>query len=536
VSKTDIFAVTSFARPQPRASLAAIRVVSAEAAAAAAAVVFALLGLPWWAIILVALAAAVVAAGCAPFLTRRRTRDGRVEVPAIAASGAAGLAWQGSGVSAVLEVAAPAGALTTLSHRFAAATAPLPLDVVAHSLQQHGFSLSYLDIVAHGHRADASPAGAAYEELIAGLPAASSATVWLVLRLDALESKAAADARGGGRTGAARAVVAAARRLARDLASNGCRARLLTAPELTRVAAALQLETADAEAWALDPRRLPEGLLAELAAQPASGATLRLRLSPDPSDSGALAKFAAPPDSGTLGVSALFLLRGAAPPVLQTLARMPELTALSARPRDAVAACLPLGASAEGLAPTSRVSLESLRQLRLPPAGCGQLLGSDAAGAGVAARVVGPGIGAVQVVGEPYLACQLVFRAVATGARVLISSERRELWAPLVARVADPSHLALAGEGDADETAYTAVLFDAPGPETPPARAGATVIYFHDAPPRRIPPADVTIVQPQCSGDRIEVAAGQLTAEVFLITAAAEAAFTGFPQNAGLSG
>ncbi len=51
-----------------------------------------------------------------------------------------------------------------------------------------------------------------------------------------------------------------------------------------------------------------------------------------------------------------------------------------------------------------------------PPAGCGQLIGSDDYGHGITARIAGPGVGMVYVAGELYLAQQLVFRAVATGA------------------------------------------------------------------------------------------------------------------------
>ncbi|GAA1085486.1 type VII secretion protein EccE [Tsukamurella strandjordii] len=87
----------------------------------------------------------------------------------------------------------------------------------------------------------------------------------------------------------------------------------------------------------------------------------------------------------------------------------------------------------------------ALRTLHVPLAGCGQMLGADTTGGPVSTRLHGPGVRTVwaSVADDP--ARQLVERAVATGARVLIVTGRPALWEPLVGWVDSPEALWISG-------------------------------------------------------------------------------------------
>jgi hypothetical protein len=174
------------------------------------------------------------------------------------------------------------------------------------------------------------------------------------------------------------------------------------------------------------------------------------------------------------------------------------------------------------------VPVDAVRHLQLPPAGCGQLIGSDDYGHGITARIFGPGVGMVYVAGELYLAQQLVFRAVATGARVLIQTDRPDTWSSLIDSIATPDRLRVAGHSQSDNR-FNTVVFDGVEASTP--RAGVTALYLY-AEPSQWPGAepDLSIVQPSAMGDRILLSTGGTSIELMLVTISSETAFIGRPR------
>jgi hypothetical protein len=358
-------------------------------------------------------------------------------------------------------------------------------------------------------------------------------TVWLAIRFDAAAQAESVDRRGGGSVGAARTVSVAANRIVRVLADHGLPARLLDAAEIDAAAAQIAggtraesagrawdrvpLPTACNTGFAVDPRVVDSDLLAALWARPSLGTTVTVRLRPGGSA-----------DTARVAVSCRLTTHTA-----PELPDLPGIVSMSGRHTEALASNLP-GAPADldSLTPFADFDRVRLDALNLPCSGCGQLLGSDDGGRGITTPVAGPQVPAVDVFGELYLVQQLVFRAVATGARVLIHSDRPRDWEALVESVAAPDRLALARDPARFDPAFTTVVFD--GTEPRPLSGSSTSIRVSGFPPQPIDPdAALTIVQPGARGDRITVHANGRRLDLTLVTIAQEAAFIGRPLPAG---
>ncbi|MFD4366132.1 type VII secretion protein EccE [Rhodococcus sp. NPDC058521] len=443
-----------------------------------------------------------------------------------------GLRWDGTDVVALVEVLPPHGNLTQISRGSFKSTHLLPTAAIASCLTQHDISLSGIDIVSHGYRAaSGSPATDVYDRLVGPLPATATRTVWLVLRFDALAAKDAVDRRGGGREGAARSITMAANRIVRTLADNNCSARILTAPEVD--SAALQVSrgvvpTAFEETWhevtlpgvsntgyEIDPKVLSRELLAKLWVPSSLGTTVTVRLRP-----GSIADH--------VQVGAGFRITTRTP--IDSL-NIPGLVSMTGRHRDGLLAHLPIAVNgADDRSLFRDMSLDTLDSLTLPPSGCGQLVGSDDEGHGITARIAGLGISTVYVAGELYLAQQLLFRAIATGARVLIHTDRPDAWAPFINSIATHDRLRLAGQHPQTENRFNTVVFD--GVNALPSRAGVTAVYlFGD--PSQWPAAepDLSLYQPNAIGDRITLSTAGTSIELMLVTISSESAYIGRPRT-----
>ncbi|NLE79270.1 MAG: type VII secretion protein EccE [Rhodococcus sp.] len=443
-----------------------------------------------------------------------------------------GLRWDGTNVVAVVEVLPPHGNLTQIAPGSFQSTHLLPTSALASCLTQHDISLSGIDIVSHGYRAAAgSPATEVYDRLVGPLPATATRTVWVVLRFDALAGKDSVDRRGGGREGASRCITIAANRIVRTLDDNGCRARILTAPEVD--SAALQVSrgvvpTALEETWhdvtlpgvsntgyEIEPRALTKELLAKLWVPSSLGTTVTVRLRPGSIED-------------QVQVAAGFRITTPTPIDPLTI---PGLVSMSGRHRDGLLANLPIAITdADGRSLFRDIPLHSLDALSLPPAGCGQLVGSDDGGHGITARIAGLGISTVYVAGEMYLAQQLLFRAIATGARVLIHTDRPDAWAPFIDSIATDDRLRLAGQHPQTENRFNTVVFD--GVSALPSRAGVTAIYLYgDASQWPAAEPDLSIVQPNAIGDRIMLSTAGTSIELTLVTISSETAYIGRPRT-----
>ncbi|WP_072687341.1 type VII secretion protein EccE [Rhodococcus marinonascens] len=442
-----------------------------------------------------------------------------------------GLRWEGGSVVAVVEVLPPAGSLTQITRDGFQMTHALPTDALAACLEQHDISLSGIDIVSHGYRAaSGTPATDVYDRLVGPLPATATRMVWLALRFDAAESIQAVARRGGGEEGASRAITIAASRVVRALSESGCRARILTAPEVDSTASQISRGVDPrtfTETWnhaplpgvcntgyGVDPQHLTRDLLAKLWVPSSLGTTVTIRLRPSGID-------------GQVKIGAACRVTTRTMPEPLTI---PGLISMRGRHRDGLLSNLPFAVSGlDDVMPLTDVPVDDLRALQLPPAGCGQLIGSDDNGHGITARIAGSGVSLVYVAGELYLAQQLMFRAIATGARVLIHTDRPEAWSSLIDSIATPDRLRIAGRSPQSDNRFNTVVFD--GVDALPPRAGVTAIYLYGE-PSQWPGAepDLSIVQPDALGDRILLSTGGTSIELMLVTISSETAFIGRPR------
>lgn len=137
--------------------------------------------------------------------------------------GFAGVRWDGNYLVAIVALWAQPHTPTVISEGRPATIDTVPLSVIADGLWQNEISLSGIDVVAVGRRTSGDTAYAALYDQIVGLePATTAQRTWLVLRMPFDPGSDAVLHRGGGIEGANRAIVYAARRLARSLRENNC--------------------------------------------------------------------------------------------------------------------------------------------------------------------------------------------------------------------------------------------------------------------------------------------------------------------------
>ncbi|MEC3913242.1 type VII secretion protein EccE [Nocardia sp. CDC160] len=444
-----------------------------------------------------------------------------------------GLYRDGSRVVAVVELLAPKGGLTRLDRATVRSTHLLPLPELAKSLSQHDILLSGIDIVSHGYRSrSGTPAGAIYESLLGPLPATAHRTVWLAIAFDPLTCPDAAARRGGGLEGACRAVTIATQRIVRTLEDADCAARLLTAPEIRQAALQVTAGVDPGELtqhWryaelgnsvnigaAVDPEQLASELLARLWVPASRGTTVAVRLRPGRS-------------ADTVRIGAAWRL---------TARELPEepvqqhMISMNGRHREGLLAHLPFAVPGlDDTVPTEVRDIADIAALQLPSAGCGQLLGSDEDGNGVAIRLVGQGISSVYVAGELYLAQQLIFRALAVGERILIRTDRPHAWHQLVTTIGNPERLTVAAETHQSDADFTATIVD--GVLAPAPHAGVTTIYLTGDPlgwPGTKP--DLSIHQPGAAGNRIILRTGITEVALTLVSIPRESTYIGNPRAA----
>ncbi|MBF6297610.1 type VII secretion protein EccE [Nocardia amamiensis] len=443
-----------------------------------------------------------------------------------------GLFWDGSRVVTVVEVLPPPGGLTRIGRTTVHASHLLPLPELAKCLNQHDILLSGIDIISHGHRSrSGTPAGPIYESLLGPLPATAHRTVWLAISFDAVACPEATARRGGGAEGASRAVTIATQRIMRTLEDADCSARILTAPEIRK--AVLQI-TGDYDPRTLehrwryaeignnvnvgsgvDPKRLSSDLLAQLWVPPSRGTTVAVRLRPGSS-------------AESVSVGAAWRLTARE---LPERAELPGMVSMNGRHRDGLLAHLPIAVPGlDDTVPMIEYPIDVLDVLHLPSSGCGQLIGSDDEGNGVAVRIVGAGISTVYVAGELYLAQQLVFRALAVGERILIRTDRAQAWENLVTTIGNPERLTIAVETHQSDAGFTATVVD--GVLAPAPHAGVTTIYVTGDPmgwPVTRP--DLSIHQPGAIGNHVILRTGTAQVDLTLVSIPREATYIGQPRG-----
>ncbi|GED98005.1 hypothetical protein nbrc107697_20440 [Gordonia crocea] len=353
--------------------------------------------------------------------------------------GLIGLFWDGTELLSALRIATRPGELTRLSPGVGPERT-LNVGTIARALHQFDIEVTSIDIITHGWQTRTSPYLArVYTELIGTLGAVAHQDVFLVMRLNPSHCPDAVVSRGGGPAGALRTAMSATRRLANRMAAESYHATALTAAEITALSSQLldgmrlpnASETWGGVDWAgyrstvysLGPG-LDVAALQDIWSHPGISVTTRTAVQND----------------GGSGMHAIDTLvrYGTTGPLSQP--PVPELTLLEGYQLPALRSTLPLGRqhfpAAEGLG-----TVEDLDAIHLAVGGCGQLVGADEQGRAVAMNLFGPGVKRVEVWGGLTLAQQIVLRAGIIGARILIDTDRPEVWRTMVDAVAAPASL-----------------------------------------------------------------------------------------------
>lgn len=526
---------------------------------------------PWWATLIVCL----VVAGCgfgpvrgvavglrvgawAHYRWRQRKRtiveqDSTFDVP-LPDGGSVGVRWDGRCLVTMLRVDSPPDTLTLLDRGSLSTDQVLPLSEIAHCLRQFDIALDSIDVVSTGTRTASSdavltgyaaavePLGRMYDQILGPLPAIAHRTMWIVLRLDPLANAEAIANRGSGHEGTLRAAIIATLRVTNRLATNSIKAAILTSPEMN-VAVRELSRGIEIDQFAERPDSLERGDVfltsfqigdelitadgfAQVWAVPSLATTVMVRLlSGD--------------DRRTRLGQRRTAIEVDARVRYDTYAEFGRLPLAGLRPLPrrqlwALADSLPIGSRDTG-AVGYRGGLEALTDLSIPTTGCGQLIGADSSGRGVAIPLIGAGSRRIEIIGSLYLAQQVILRAIALGAGAVIHTDRPAQWHLMVANVGAPSALSLASRtagtrvtpaGSGPHAAATVIVFDGIPASAPP--GSATVVNIareFTSVPR--PESDVTIIQDPTSAIMVTVHTPTSTATATLVTTPTEQHYLG---------
>ncbi|GAA2054945.1 type VII secretion protein EccE [Williamsia deligens] len=356
---------------------------------------------------------------------------------------AIGLRWADDRLITVIRIARPVAPTALIPSNTVVSTSGLSLGVVARALSQFDIELESIDVVAHGWRSRAAAhLTGPYSTLTANLPTVPQQDVWVVLRLNPLLCPDAIAARGGGPTGVLRTAVTATRRVANHLAHEGYRPSILSAAGITAMGAQLvdhaQVDDA-AEGWTsiadgsysttcyAVTRTVDADLSTDIWTTPSLSTTCATRLRRE----GAGYELSTVVRYSTVGDLTL------SPPA--------ELRRLDGHQRAALARTLPAGRDSISALPRDVLDLDALDEIRVVDGGHGQLFGANASGDAIAIPLFGSDVRRVDVYGSAFLTQQIVVRAIAVGARVVIRTDRPDTWAALVANVNDPRTLFMFG-------------------------------------------------------------------------------------------
>ncbi|NMD57827.1 MULTISPECIES: type VII secretion protein EccE [Tsukamurella] len=437
-------------------------VLLAEAAAAAAGLGAAALDAPHWA---AATAALAIGAGAlvrvrgtsgaeyaADRLRGRTAAAATVDTAPYPGGGEIGVRRSGRRSTAFVRLAPAAPQLVAMLRQ---EDPGVPLGLLAGLLRHADTPIARIDLLFAGGRAAGEPPAprARYQQLLGPLHRWATTEVLIAVTIDPADCAAACARRGGGPSAELRVAALAAQRTVDVLRAQGITAVALRPSEAVGIDPAPPADSAPC-----DPEALARGELTSLFSNDGPGrAGVSVRLD----------------DTGGVRLGAWRSAHGAEEP---------------ARRGDH-----------EVSGPA-----QAIETLHVPLGGCGQVLGSDATGGPVAARLHGRGVRTVWAAVADDPARQLVERAVATGARVLIVTGRPAVWQPLVNWVGSPRHLWIsgwhlppqyAGIGPAD---YTVTVLDGTAAGLTPGSVepAGTVWRIEQAGISPVTEADVVLSQP----------------------------------------
>ncbi len=353
-----------------------------------------------------------------------------------------GARWAGDRLITVVRIARPVAPTVLVPTNSIVSTSKLSLGVIAKALSQFDIELESIDVVAHGWRSRAAAhLTGPYSRLTSTLPTLAQQDVWVVLRLNPLLCPDAVASRGGGSAGVIKTAMAATRRVANHLAHEGYRPSILTAHGISAMSAGL-VDNANvddaAEGWSsisygaystaaftLD-RPIDAATSTAIWTTPSASTTCAVRLTRD----GQRFALSTVVRYATIGNLAL---------------NPPEaLRRLDGRQRPALNRTLPVGRDDVTSLPVISLDLAELDAIRVADGGHGQLFGADPRGEAIAIPLYGSDVRRVDLYGSAFLAQQIVARAIAVGARVIIKTDRPDTWRSLVGNVNDGRTLFMA--------------------------------------------------------------------------------------------
>lgn len=470
------------------------------------------------------------------------------DVP-VSEGGGYGMRWDGDSLITMLRIDPPPDTMTLLRRGELSTDQLLPLGEVARCLTQFDLQLAGIDLVSTGARtAGTGVAARLYEHILGPLPAIAHRTMWLVLRLDPLANAEAVSKRGGGSTGSLRAAIIATRRVANRLAALDIATSVLGAGEM-RTALRQLTHGTELDELVETPRSLRSGDryltlyrieaeavqpagLAEIWALPSLSTTVTLRLRP-----GVHKPETRPDLTGTILLEALVRIDTAAEPEEVPL---PTLRPLPGQQMRALTDSIPLGANRRvDPAASYRGTLVALKDIAVPTAGCGQLIGADEQGQGIAVPLIGEGTRHLEVVGNLDLAQQVVLRATALGAHAIVHTARPDRWQSMVAALDSPAVLSIAPRvagavqhppaapprPAAPYPSTTLLVFDGVPPTTH--AGGATIVHVRGAGEPATLDADVALIQDAADPNRITVRTAAAEVTVSMVTTPEEMQYIG---------
>ncbi|WP_433623105.1 type VII secretion protein EccE [Nocardia sp. CA-120079] len=452
--------------------------------------------------------------------------------------GSYGMRWDGARLITMLRIDAPPQNVTLLSPSGLNTGEMVPLPEIARCLSQFDIDLDSIDVITTGSRtSDAGRVAQLYEQILGPLPAVAHRTAWVVLRFDPLANAPAIHRRGGGPAGTLRSAIIATRRVTNRLAARDLTVSVLSATEIT---AAVHQLTLNADLTRLDEtphsvehngihsatyRMTPEALgprgLAEVWATPSLATTVTLRLR----RATGTPTHRADRGPATISVSATVRFDARDQPAKVS---SPGLVALSGKHRRAMLDRLPINVQGPALPIESYLGTpDSLADLFTPIAGCGQIVGADFSGQGVALPLVGQYIRRVEIIGSLLIVKQVILRAIALGATVVVHTNRHEAWRAMVARVDAPQAMSLAGWSASSQQASsyrsaTVVVYDGIVPSTH--HSDATVILLRPQGSHGIEnfTADIVLTEDPQTANLVTVHTATEQTSVYMVATPAE--------------
>ncbi|MET8650210.1 type VII secretion protein EccE [Nocardia aurea] len=454
--------------------------------------------------------------------------------------GSYGMRWDGLHLITMLRIDAQPPFVTRLGPSGLSAGEMIPLPELARCLSQFDIALAAIDVISTGSRtSDAGAVARLYDQMLGPLPAVAHRTVWIVLRLDPLSNTDAVTRRGGGSTGTLRTALVATQRVANRLAARELTASVLSAAEMT--AAVNQLvRGGHLDEFSESPDSLEQNGVhsttyrvaleefgdrgfTDIWATQSLATTLTLRLRPTTGS-------AAPGSTSGIEVTATARFDARHQPAEATV---PGLVPLRGKQYRALVHSLPIGNRGPELPIDGSLGTpESLAGFDLPLTGCGQLIGADSSGQGVAVPLVGH-VRRVEIIGALLIAKQVILRAIALGATVVVHTNRHEQWREMVAYVDSPQALSLAtwSAGSQQANAYraaTVIVYDGLTPSTH--HSDATVILLRQESGGAGFDPDLTLVEDSETANLVTLRSAAGSTQVHMVATPFEMTYLGAPQ------